>query len=78
MYNAESERTSLVGDVDKGGLPFPSPGDHPAPGVKPTSPALAGKFFATEPPGPQPRLVDGLFIESGLVRWGKLPMAGSP
>ena len=60
------------------GLPFPSPGDHPAPGVKPTSPALAGKFFATEPPGPQPRLVDGLFIESGLLRWGKLPMAGSP
>ena len=32
------------------GLPFPSPGDLPDPGIKPTSlasPALAGEFFAT-------------------------------
>ena len=28
---------------------FPSPGDLPDPGIKPTSPALAGKFFTTEP-----------------------------
>ena len=27
------------------GLPFPSPGDLPNPGIKPTSPALAGEFF---------------------------------
>ena len=33
------------------GLPFPSPGDLPDPGVKPTSPALAGGFFVTETPG---------------------------
>ena len=36
------------------GLPFPSPGDLPDPGIKPTSLAslaLAGGFFATEPPG---------------------------
>ena len=32
-------------------LPFPSPGDLPNPGIKPISPALAGKFFTTEPPG---------------------------
>ena len=32
-------------------LPFPSPGDLPRPGIKPMSPALAGGFFATEPPG---------------------------
>ena len=32
------------------GLPFPSPGDLPDPGIKHTSPALAGKFFSTEPP----------------------------
>ena len=34
------------------GLPFPSPGDLPDPGVKPTSlvsPALADEFFTTEP-----------------------------
>ena len=32
------------------GLPFPSPGDLPNPGIKPTSPAspaLAGTFFTT-------------------------------
>ena len=33
------------------GLPFPSPGDLPDPGIKPKSPALAGRFFTTEPPG---------------------------
>ena len=33
------------------GLPFPSPGDLPDPGIKPLSPALAGRFFTTEPPG---------------------------
>ena len=31
------------------GLPFPSPGDLPNPGLEPTSPALAGGFFTTEP-----------------------------
>jgi len=36
------------------GLPFPLPWDLPELGIKPrspTSPALAGGFFATEPPG---------------------------
>ena len=33
------------------GLPFPSPGNHPDPGIEPTSPVLAGAFFPTEPPG---------------------------
>ena len=32
------------------GLPFPSLGDLPTPGIKPASPALAGRFFTTEPP----------------------------
>ena len=30
------------------GLPFPSPGDLPHPGIKPRSPALAGRFFTAE------------------------------
>ena len=30
-----------------GGLPFSPPGDLPNPGIKPRSPALAGRFFAT-------------------------------
>ena len=29
------------------GLPFPSPGDLPDPGIEPMSPALAGRFFTT-------------------------------
>ena len=33
------------------GLPFPFPGDLPNPGIEPTSPAMAGRFFTTEPPG---------------------------
>ena len=33
------------------GLPFPSPGDLPSPGMEPASPALAGRFSTTEPPG---------------------------
>ena len=36
------------------GLPFPSPGSLPDPRTKPGSPALAGGFFATEPPGKPP------------------------
>ena len=33
------------------GLPFPSPGDLPDRGIEPEFPALAGRFFTTEPPG---------------------------
>ena len=36
------------------GLPFPSPGDLPDPEIEPASPAspaLAGGFFTTVPPG---------------------------
>ena len=32
------------------GLPVPSPGELPDPGIEPKSPALAGEFFNTEPP----------------------------
>ena len=31
--------------------PFTSPGDLPDPGIEPATPALAGRFFTTEPPG---------------------------
>ena len=31
------------------GFPFPSPGDLPDPQMEPSSPALAGEFFTTEP-----------------------------
>ena len=32
-------------------LPFPSPGDLPDTEIIPASPAMVGRFFATEPPG---------------------------
>ena len=32
-------------------LPFSFLGDLPNPGIEPASPALAGEFFTTEPPG---------------------------
>jgi len=33
------------------GLPFPSPGDLPDPGIEPLSPEFADRFFTTELPG---------------------------
>ena len=33
------------------GLPFPSPGDIPDPGIKPVSPALQADSLPSEPPG---------------------------
>ena len=37
------------------GLPFPSPGDLPDPGIKPGSPALEADALTSEPPG-KPKL----------------------
>ena len=33
------------------GLPFPSPGDLPDPGIKPVSPTLQADTLPSEPPG---------------------------
>ena len=35
----------------KSGLPFPSPGDIPDPGIEPRSPALQADALTSEPPG---------------------------
>ena len=32
------------------GLPFPSPGDHPNPGIEPGSPTLQADALSSEPP----------------------------
>ena len=43
------------------GLPFPSPGDLPNPGIEPKflqSPALAGRFFTTSTTWEAPKLCD--------------------
>ena len=50
------------------GLPFPPPGELPDPGIEhtsPMSPALAGGFFATEPPGKPDMEVGGSFLNAG-------------
>ena len=36
------------------GLLFPSPGNLPDSGIEPAFPALADRFFTTDPPGKQP------------------------
>ena len=48
------------------GLTFPSPEDLPDPGIQPTSPVLAGVFFATEPTHPYPYCEE---IEGDEVIW---------
>ena len=57
------------------GSPFPSPGDLPNPGIKPTSPALASRFFTTEIPGKPMEyysIIKRNEYESVLVRWMNL------
>ena len=53
------------------GLPFPTPGDLPNPGIKPVSPAslaLAGRFFIAEPPGKPFKMV--CLLLQKLTTWG--------
>ena len=43
------------------GLPFPSPGNLPDPGIEPMSPTLVGGFFTAEPRGkPIPFITYGI------------------
>ena len=54
------------------GLSFSTPGDLPDPGIKSTSPALAGGFFTTEPPGNPVSHRDVIYIRNvanGLPWW---------
>ena len=55
------------------GLPFPSPGDLPDPGIKLASPALASRFFTTEPgffhpPTPMPTVKITKKLETGSLK----------
>ena len=54
-------------------LPFPPSGDLPDPGIKSGSPALAGRFFITEPPGePTDRLKKGIYFLKVWCQLGAL------
>ena len=44
------------------GLPFPSPGDLPNPGIKLRAPGLANKFFTAEPTGYTEKIFTSLVI----------------
>ena len=61
------------------GLLFPIPGDFLDPRIKSESPALAGGFFTTEPPGKPPdsniiasKGLTGIFLGPILVSLGEL------
>ena len=65
-------------------LLFPSPGYPPDPGIKPVSPALASRFFTSEPPGKSFRRNDKLLFQlcygrpysSGLTVWRQRCLLG--
>ena len=50
------------------GLPFPSPGDLPDPGIEPTFPALQADSLLSEPPGKSPQFSDIIKIPLLLGR----------
>ena len=58
------------------GLPFPSPGDLPDPGIEPKSlvpPALGGRFSTTVPPGKPIYLK--LIQHSKILEWVAVPFS---
>ena len=55
---------SSVHGIFQAGIPCPSPGDLPNPGIEPGSPTWQAVSLPTEPPGkPCPNLVLGVFME---------------
>ena len=46
------------------GLPFPSPGDLPDPGIEPGSPALEADALNSEPPGKPQQMAIHCFFSS--------------
>ena len=50
------------------GLPFPSPGDLPDPGMEPGSPALQQDSLASEPPGKPGYSI--ICLEDNQISWG--------
>ena len=49
------------------GLPFPSPGDLPDPGIELSSPALIGRFFTTVSPGKLFKIIEKKKIDPSKV-----------
>ena len=47
------------------GLPFPSPGDLPSPGIEPVSPEVVGRFLTTVPRG---KPMDHLYLTVNTMK----------
>ena len=63
-----------------GRFPFPSPEDVPDPGIKAVSlasPALAGRFFPTEPPG-KPRIIGYPYAAHFSILAWRIPWMEKP
>ena len=50
-------------------MPFPPPEDLPDPGIEPKSPALAGRFFNTGPPGKTSGTVKVVLFGAAPAKW---------
>ena len=49
------------------GVPFPSPGDLPDPGIEPRSPALQAEALPTEPPGKPKECIDMVILTLTVI-----------
>ena len=58
------------------GLPFPSPGDLPDPGIKPMSPALQGDSLPSEPPEKVFSCLDSGYVFLAGTVHGYCPVPG--
>ena len=56
-------------------LPFPFPGDLPNRGIQPSSPALAGRLFTTEPPGKPPEVQRSPYATDSLSVIWRCPLS---
>ena len=56
------------------GLPFPSPGDLPNPGIEPRSPALQADALPSEPPGKTKDKLRHVKIFKGLFEQKSIPI----
>ena len=60
------------------GLPFPSPGDLPDPGIEPGSPALQADSLPSEPPGkPTPPEKSLILLSSRQLQVLSVPISSS-
>ena len=59
----------------RSGLPFPSPGDLPDPGIKPWSPALQADALTSQPPG-KPQYCSEEFKKPVAQNWFKVSVFG--